>query len=75
MGEITINERFVYIPFIEEIDITAPSNYVGMDINEGNITMTDNDDNTVVINTGAIRTAHVTYQNIRRHIQALKNLR
>ena len=34
VGEITINERFVYIPFIEEIDITAPSNYVGIDINE-----------------------------------------
>jgi len=75
VGEITINERYVYIPFIEEIDITAPSNYVGIDINEGNITMTDNDGNTVVINTKALRTAHATYQNIRRRIQALKNPR
>jgi len=75
VGEITINERYVYIPFIEEIDITAPSNYMSIDINEGNITMTDNDGNTVVINTKALRTAHATYQNIRRHIQALKNPR
>ena len=75
VGEITINERYVYIPFIEEIDITAPSNYVSIDINEGNITMTDNDGNTMVINTKALRTAHATYQNIRRRIQALKNPR
>jgi len=75
VGEITINERYVYIPFIEEIDITAPSNYVGIDINESNITMTDNDGDTVVINTKAIRTVHATYQNIRRRIQALKNPR
>ena len=75
VGEITINERYVYIPFIEEIDITAPSQYVGIDINESNITMTDNEGNTTVINTKAIRTVHATYQNIRRRIQALKNPR
>jgi len=75
VGEITINERYVYIPFIEEIDITAPSNYVGIDINESNITMTDNESNTVAINTKTTRTAHATYQNIRRRIQALKNPR
>ena len=75
VGEITLNERFVYVPFIEEIDITAPSEYVGVDINEENVTLATNGGKITRLNTKHIKTIHATYQNIRRRIQKLKNPR
>ena len=37
VGEITVNENYVYIPFIEEVDVTESSGKIALDLNENEV--------------------------------------
>jgi len=37
VGEITVNENHVYIPFIEEVDVTEGSGKIALDLNENEV--------------------------------------
>jgi putative transposase len=69
-GEITINESKIIIPFKKQVDITNPSDWVAIDINESNVTGVSSNPHILRVD-HALRTVHTTYFQIRRHIQKL----
>ena len=67
-GEILINEDYVYIPIIVQIDLTKPNKWVAIDINENNATYASSDGKAGKIITG-LKELKITYSNKRRKIQ------
>ena len=45
IGEISMNESWIIVPFKQEIDLTKPNEAVAIDINENNITAIDSNGN------------------------------
>ncbi|ADI31314.1 RNA-guided endonuclease InsQ/TnpB family protein [Staphylothermus hellenicus] len=70
IGEITMNENKVIIPFKKEVDLTNPSDWIAIDINESNVTGVSSNPHILRIEHN-LRTIHTTYYEIRRRIQKL----
>ncbi|MEM2714844.1 MAG: transposase [Candidatus Bathyarchaeia archaeon] len=70
-GEVSINETKIIIPFKKEVDLTNPSDWIAIDINESNITAVSSNPHILRIENN-LRTIHTTYFNIIRRIQKLK---
>jgi len=70
VGEITINENKVLVPFRKVVDLTDPKDWIAIDINEGNVTGVSSNPHILRIE-HSLRTIHTTYFEIRRRIQKL----
>ncbi len=70
VGEISINETKVLIPFRKVVDLTDPEDWIAIDINESNITGVSSNPHILRIEHD-LRTIHTTYFEIRRRIQKL----
>ncbi|MEM2240250.1 MAG: transposase [Candidatus Bathyarchaeia archaeon] len=70
-GEITINETKIIVPFKKEVDMSNPSDWIAIDINEGNVTAVSSNPHVLRVESN-LRTIHTTYFNIIRRIQKLK---
>ena len=70
VGEITMNEEKVIVPFRKKIDLTNPKDYIAIDVNESNITGVSSNPHVLRIEHG-LRTVHTTYFEVRRRIQKL----
>jgi len=73
IGEIIINDRWVIVPFKQEIDPTKPDEAIAIDVNEANITAVDSKGNCLKIDTSKIRAIHETYLRKLRCIQQIGN--
>jgi len=73
-GEITINETKIIIPFRKEVDLTNPSDWITIDVNESNVTAVSSNPHILRIENN-LRTTHTTYFNIIRKIQKLKKFK
>lgn len=69
IGEIILNENFVIIPFIKEVDLTNPNESIAIDINESNVTAVDSKGNSFVIDLSEVKRIHYCYFQKRRNIQ------
>ena len=67
-GEILINEDYVYIPIIVQIDLTKPNKWVAIGINENNATYVSSNGKAGKIITG-LKELKIAYANKRRNIQ------
>jgi putative transposase len=74
IGEVLVNERYVFIPLTFEIDLTKPDRFVAIDVNENNISFVSSDGKAGKIETG-IRELKVGYAEKRRKIQRIRNKR
>jgi len=70
VGEITINETKVIIPFKKEVDMQNPDDWIAIDINESNITAVSSNPHILKIE-HELRIIHTTYFNIRKKVQKL----
>ncbi|MEM0482109.1 MAG: hypothetical protein QXM16_04375 [Nitrososphaerota archaeon] len=70
-GEITINETKIIIPFKKDVDLTNPSDWIAIDINEGNVTAVSSNPHILRVES-SLRTTHTAYFNIIRGVQMLK---
>ncbi len=70
VGEITINETKVIVPFKKEVDLQNPNDWIAIDINESNVTAVSSNPHILRID-HELRTIHTTYFCIRRRIQKL----
>ena len=70
VGEITVNESKVLVPFRKTVDLTDPKDWIAIDINESNVTAVSSNPHIIRIEHG-LRTIHTTYFEIRRRIQKL----
>lgn len=73
-GELTINKHKVIIPFKKEVDLTDPSDWMAIDMNESNVTAASTNSCILRIYT-RLRTIHTTYFEIRRRIQKLSKFK
>ncbi|MEM2441786.1 MAG: transposase, partial [Candidatus Bathyarchaeia archaeon] len=73
-GEITINETKVIVPFKRDVDLSNPSDWIAIDINESNITAVSTNPHVLRVESN-LRTIHTTYFNITRRIQRLKKFK
>jgi len=73
-GEITINETKIVIPFKKEVDISNPSDWIAIDVNESNVTAVSTNPHVLRFDT-RLRTIHTTYFNIIRNIQRLRKFK
>ncbi len=74
IGEVTINESKVVIPFKKDVDLSNPSEWVAIDVNEANVTAVSSNPHILRFENN-LRTIHTTYFNITRRIQKLKKCR
>jgi putative transposase len=74
IGEILVNEKYVFIPLIYEIDLINPDKFVAIDVNENNIAFVSSDGKTGKIETG-VRELKVCYSEKRRKINRIRNKR
>ncbi|MCF8884455.1 MAG: transposase, partial [Aigarchaeota archaeon] len=58
-GEITINETKIIIPFRKEVDLTNPSDWITIDVNESNVTAVSSNPHILRIENN-LRTTHTT---------------
>ncbi|MEM1586217.1 MAG: transposase [Candidatus Bathyarchaeia archaeon] len=73
IGEIQMSERWIIVPFKQEIDLTKPDECVAIDINETNITAVDSSGNCVKIDASKLRTIYEAYMNKLKRIQRIGN--
>jgi len=71
IGEISMNEHWIIIPFKQEIDLTKPDECIAIDVNETNVTAVDSAGNCTVIDTKKIRAVHEAYANKLKKIQRI----
>ncbi|MDI9619996.1 MAG: hypothetical protein QFX33_04210 [Candidatus Nezhaarchaeota archaeon] len=69
-GEVTINETKIIIPFKKEVDLTNPSDWMAIDVNESNVTGVSTNPHIMRVES-SLRTIHTTYFSIIRRIQRL----
>jgi len=69
VGEITVNEHYVVVPFRKRVDLENPQDWVALDINESNVSATATDGGQFVIDLSEVRRVHHAYFEIRRKIQ------
>jgi putative transposase len=70
IGEITVNETKVIIPFKKEVDLQNPKDWIAIDVNESNVTAVSS--NPHILRIGhELRTIHTTYFSVRRRVQKL----
>lgn len=50
-GEITINETRIIVPFKKEVDLSNPSDWIAMDVNDSNFTTTSSNPHILNIET------------------------
>ena len=74
IGEVLVNEKYVYIPLIYEVNLSEPEKFVAIDVNENNIAFVSSDGKFGKIETG-IREIKVGYAEKRRKIQKIRNKR
>ena len=74
IGEVLVNEKYVYIPLIYEVNLTKPEKFVAIDVNENNIAFVSSDGKFGKIETG-IREIKVCYAEKKRKIQKIRNKR
>jgi putative transposase len=74
IGEILVNEKYVFIPLIYEIDLINPDKFVAIDVNENNIAFVSSDGKAGKIETG-VRELKVCYSEKRRKINRIRNKR
>ena len=70
VGEIVVDEEYAIVPFRKRVDLTNPSDWIALDINETNITGTATDGGTFRIDLSEVKRIHHAYFEIRRRIQA-----
>ncbi|MDI9645681.1 MAG: hypothetical protein QFX40_03185 [Archaeoglobales archaeon] len=70
VGEISINENKVLIPFRKDVDFSNPDDWIAIDFNESNFTVASYNPHILRIE-NSFRTIHTTYFNIIRGIQKL----
>ena len=70
VGEITINEKKVLVPFRKDVDLSDPDDWIAIDINEGNITAMSSNPHIFRFETD-IREIRSAYFEKRRRIQRL----
>ncbi len=70
VGEITINEEKVLVPFRKDVDLSDPDDWIAIDINEGNITAVSSNPHILRLKTD-IREIRSVYFEKRRRIQRL----
>lgn len=70
VGEITINEKKVLVPFRKDVDLSDPDDWIAIDINEGNITAVSSNPHILRFETD-IREIRSAYFEKRRRIQRL----
>jgi putative transposase len=73
IGEIQMNERWVIVPFKQEVDLTRPDEVIAIDVNETNVTAVDSKGNYIVIDTSKFRVVHEAYSNKLKRIQQIEN--
>ncbi|MBS7640593.1 MAG: hypothetical protein QXJ19_03490 [Candidatus Bathyarchaeia archaeon] len=71
VGEISINENKVLVPFRKDVGLSNPDDWIAIDINESNVTAVSSNPHILRIENN-LRTIHTTYSNIIRRIQKLK---
>ncbi len=71
IGEITINETKIIVPFKKDVDLTDPNEWMAIDVNESNVTAVSSNPHILRVDND-LRTIHTTYSNIIRRIQKLK---
>jgi len=71
IGETSMNESWIIVPFKQEIDLTKPNEAVAIDINETNITAIDSKGNCLRVDTSKLREIHTVYANRLRKIQKI----
>ncbi|MEM3975127.1 MAG: transposase [Ignisphaera sp.] len=74
VGEISINESKVLVPFRKDVDLSNPDEWIAIDINESNVTAVSTNPHVLRFETN-LRTTHTTYFNIIRRIQKLKKFK
>ena len=70
VGEVTINEEKVLVPFRKDVDLSDPDDWIAIDINEGNITAVSSNPHVLRFETD-IREIRSAYFEKRRRIQRL----
>ncbi|MEM3832442.1 MAG: transposase [Thermoprotei archaeon] len=73
-GEITINETKIIVPFKKDVDLSNPSDWIAIDVNESNVTGVSTNPHVMRVESN-LRTIHTTYFNIIRRIQRLKKFK
>jgi putative transposase len=73
IGEIKMNEKWIIVPFKQEIDLAKPNKTVAIDINENNITAVDSNGNCFRVDTSQITAIHEIYSRKLRKIQQIGN--
>jgi len=71
IGEISMNESWIIIPFKQEIDLTKPNEAVAIDVNETNITAVDSNGNCLQIDPSILKETHLAYANKLRKVQKI----
>ncbi|MBS7617761.1 IS200/IS605 family accessory protein TnpB-related protein [Candidatus Bathyarchaeota archaeon] len=71
VGESTINEKKIVIPFKKEVDMSNPKDWIAIDVNESNVTAVSSNPHILRIDTKELRTIHTAYFNVVREIQKL----
>jgi len=69
LGEATLNERYVTIPFIKEVELIEPRGVVALDLNEDCVVAVDERGGVVNLDLRPARTIHTEYFKKRRRIQ------
>lgn len=70
VGEISINENKVLVPFRKDVDLSNPDDWIAIDVNESNITAVSSNPHVLRVEND-LRAIHTTYFNIRRSLQKL----
>ena len=75
VGEVTINEKYVLVPFRKTVDLTEPKEWIALDVNETNATGVSSNLHVFRWDLSELRRIYWTYHEIRRRIQRAKGKR
>jgi len=74
VGEVTINETKVLVPFRKDVDLSDPSDWIAIGVNESNVTIVSTNPHILRVETN-LRTIHTAYFSIVRKIQRLRKFK
>ncbi|MBS7613756.1 transposase, partial [Candidatus Bathyarchaeota archaeon] len=70
VGEVSMNETKVLVPFRKDVDLSNPSEWIAIDVNESNVTGVSTNPHIIRLDTN-LREIKSTYFEKRRRIQKL----
>jgi len=75
VGEIAVNECYVYVPFRKTVDLSNPRDWIALDINEESVVAVSSNPHAFRWSLKEVKRIHYVYHEKRRRIQRIKGKR